>query len=122
MPAFIRPSKRTAAKNRAKRLNYMSVCREVDIRDAFRCRVCLRFCRDTGAHHHHIVFRSQGGEDTASNLIVVCAWCHDAIHQQRIRVTGTATDLRIECRPAQGWDAPNSAMSKSTATVTKGTL
>jgi 5-methylcytosine-specific restriction endonuclease McrA len=120
MPAFIRPSKRTAAKNRAKRSNYAAVCREVDARDGDRCRVCGALALTP--HHHHIVFRSRGGKDTPSNLIAVCDFCHDAIHQQRIRVTGTATDLRIEYRPAQGWDGPNSAMSESTATVTKGTL
>jgi 5-methylcytosine-specific restriction endonuclease McrA len=121
MTAFIRPSKRTAAKNRAKRSNYAAVCREVDARDGDRCRVCgcltLR-----GRHHHHLIFRSRGGKDVPSNLIVVCAWCHDDIHQQRMRVSGTATNLSVWFRPTQGWDGLNSAMSKSTATVTKGTL
>jgi len=39
MPAFIRTSKRTAAKNRAKAANYRKVCAEVDTRDFGHCRV-----------------------------------------------------------------------------------
>jgi 5-methylcytosine-specific restriction endonuclease McrA len=117
----VKLSARKAAANRVKRAAYARVCREVDARDGDVCRVC-RCLVLRGRHHHHIVFRSRGGKDTVSNLIVVCAWCHGAIHQQRIRVTGTASDLLIRVRPAQGWDVPNSAMSESTATVTKGTL
>lgn len=37
------------------------------------CRVLL--------HCHHIKRRSQGGTDNASNLLVVCARCHDHIHR-----------------------------------------
>ena len=94
--AFIRPSKRTAAKNRRKAANYRKVCEEVDARDRKTCRVCRIW--DGGAlHHHHIVFRSQGGKDTTENIATVCAACHDDIHARRIRVTGDANHtLTIE--------------------------
>jgi len=94
--AFIRPSKRTAAKNRRKAANYRKVCAEVDKRDAKVCRVCRIW--DGGAlHHHHIVFRSQGGKDTTDNICIVCAGCHTDIHDRRIRVTGNANEtLTIE--------------------------
>ena len=86
MPAFIPNSPRKAARNRVKATNYKAVCRQVDLRDRGLCRVC----GFPGGHHHHIVFRSQGGTDTVGNLIVVCAWCHDDIHGRKVRVTGDA--------------------------------
>ena len=29
---------------------------------------------------HHIIFKSQGGDDTAENLITLCLGCHSAAH------------------------------------------
>ena len=29
---------------------------------------------------HHIIFKSQGGEDTAENLITLCRYCHSQRH------------------------------------------
>ena len=104
--AFIRPNKRTAAKNRAKAANYRKVCAEVDKRDAKVCRVCRIW--DGGAlHHHHIVFRSQGGKDTTENLITVCAQCHEDIHAHRISVRGNADaqiviDVDLTADPTKG--------------------
>lgn len=96
MPAFIRTSKRKAARNRAKAANYKWACAEVDTRDFGHCRVCNRFCAPF-VHHHHVVFRSQGGKDTTSNIATVCSACHADIHERRIRVTGNANErLTIE--------------------------
>ena len=33
-----------------------------------------------GTEVHHITFRSQGGNDEASNLCLLCKPCHDARH------------------------------------------
>jgi 5-methylcytosine-specific restriction endonuclease McrA len=85
----VKISTRKQAANRLKRAAYARVCREVDARDGDRCRVCLRFVL-SGRHHHHLVFRSQGGADTTANLITVCAGCHADIHERRIAVTGNA--------------------------------
>jgi 5-methylcytosine-specific restriction endonuclease McrA len=44
------------------------------------CEVCeLR----PGSQVHHKVFRSQGGNDEAGNLLWVCHLCHDDIHAGR---------------------------------------
>lgn len=40
------------------------------------CRVCGQG-RDT--HVHHIVFRSQGGDDDHANLILLCGSCHNTL-------------------------------------------
>jgi len=37
-----------------------------------------------GTDVHHRVFRSQGGNDEESNLILLCRICHDGIHAGRI--------------------------------------
>lgn len=87
---FIRTSKRTTAKNRRKAANYKRVCAEVNVRDRNCCRVCGVFMEIPA--HHHIIFRSQGGEDTTDNLICICADCHDDIHARRIFVTGNGND------------------------------
>lgn len=49
---------------------------EVLSRDRYRCRGCLH---DSG-EIHHILFRSQGGQDTSGNLITLCPSCHRRAH------------------------------------------
>lgn len=41
------------------------------------CRVCNT--RD-GDHLHHLVFRSDYGDDVADNLVPLCAVCHGRVH------------------------------------------
>ncbi len=43
-----------------------------------RCEV--RTCHRSAEHPHHRLRRSQGGEDSLSNLLCVCAACHRHIH------------------------------------------
>ena len=85
-------AKRRQNKSQAKRRAYALVCRAVDARDGLCCRICRNYCVE--AHHHHIVFRSRGGKDVPSNLIRICAGCHDAIHSTRkLVVTGSSDNL-----------------------------
>jgi len=51
--------------------------REVLWRDSFLCQECGSY---TEAPPHHIIFLSQGGDDTAENLITLCHKCHAAAH------------------------------------------
>ena len=37
-------------------------------------------CSGHGEHAHHLLRRSQGGQDALDNLAHVCAHCHAAIH------------------------------------------
>jgi len=39
-----------------------------------------QLCTGIGVHPHHIVRRSQGGDNTPDNLLLVCYFCHDLIH------------------------------------------
>jgi 5-methylcytosine-specific restriction endonuclease McrA len=57
---------------------YAELYRAVLKRDHWRCRSCgMR----SGLHCHHVVFRSQGGEDTKENLCTLCSSCHDGVHK-----------------------------------------
>lgn len=86
-------AKRRQSKARAKARLLAIADETVMIRDMARCRVCQR----PGLHAHHIIFRSLGGKDTTDNLCLLCAQCHDDIHQHRVTVTGNANgQLQIE--------------------------
>jgi len=56
---------------------YKELCFTVFSRDGWKCRCCKR---RSGLHCHHIVFRSQGGDDSTENLITLCSTCHDSVH------------------------------------------
>lgn len=45
-------------------------------RDGNRCRACGRKASEI----HHILFRSLGGKDEASNLLALCDSCHQSAH------------------------------------------
>lgn len=58
---------------------YRELCGRVYKRDGWKCRN-PNCGRRTGLHAHHIIYRSQGGEDTTENMVTVCNGCHDLIH------------------------------------------
>lgn len=71
-------------------------------RDRGVCRVCT--CQTTKwgkgdprlwPEVHHIIYRSAGGSDDMSNLILLCRRCHDDEHMHKIWLSGTAANLRI---------------------------
>jgi hypothetical protein len=75
-------------------------------RDGYRCTVPGCTSR-RNLHDHHIVFRSRGGPDTASNRITLCAFHHQrCLHVGLMRVQGRAPEglvfelgLRPGCPP-----------------------
>jgi hypothetical protein len=90
---------RALEKQRAVDSNWRTVCRLVNERDGYRCRVygtpispSAMAMRDR-AHHHHIVFRSAGGGDTVENVVLISAAAHDEVHVKRtLRIEGNAED------------------------------
>lgn len=52
-------------------------------RDRYQCQVCGT---TNNLHVHHILFRSQGGQDDESNMVTVCFTHHDAIHAHRLTI------------------------------------
>ncbi len=71
-----------------------SARRRILMRDRHRCQV--PGCSRPAVHVHHIEFRAQGGDDDPSNLISLCAAHHlYGIHEELMRVTGTAPDRLV---------------------------
>jgi 5-methylcytosine-specific restriction endonuclease McrA len=61
-------------------------------RDNKRCKVCKS---RNNLHAHHIVFRSQGGDDCSFNLLTVCNDCHEAIHDRYVIILPLNEDQPI---------------------------
>lgn len=59
-------------------LKYKMLCAAVLLRDNYKCRSCGH---RSNLHVHHVVFRSQQGEDTPDNLVTLCNSCHDGVHK-----------------------------------------
>jgi hypothetical protein len=89
---------------------WKAVCKQVDARDGYRCRVCGRRADPNAvglvdrAHRHHIVYRSAGGEDDEANVITLCAECHAEQHAGRLDVKGNArTGVEVWRQRDGGW-------------------
>lgn len=50
-------------------------------RDGWTCQLCGSR-RDLQVHH--LRFRSQGGDDTPTNLLTLCRRCHAELHARRL--------------------------------------
>ncbi len=50
-------------------------------RDFWKCRNCRS---RNSLHVHHIVYRSEQGEDTSANLVTLCLFCHEGLHQGKL--------------------------------------
>jgi 5-methylcytosine-specific restriction endonuclease McrA len=95
-----RPTRFDAKADAAKaaEANWKAVCKVVDARDKRECRVCGVRSNPNGTglldrgHRHHIVYRSAGGQDISSNLVTLCAACHNAEHKHQLRIEGNADD------------------------------
>ena len=92
------PRWRTKQQARAAEAKQMKEAfRQVEARDGRACRVCKRRLQSIGVvdgwHHHHLQYRSRGGEHTTDNLVLLCPKCHTAVHDAEIRLSGDA-DLR----------------------------
>ena len=73
-----------------------SMRREVLMRDRYRCRV--RGCGHAGfLELHHIVPRSEGGENRPENLVTLCASCHRLLHERGL--VGGALDGLLRAGP-----------------------
>jgi hypothetical protein len=44
---------------------------------------CVACLAKEDLQHHHLVTRAEGGEDADTNLITLCAACHDKLHSRQ---------------------------------------
>lgn len=68
-----RPRKSLQKKKKIKKKSNLKKC----VQDNPRCRYCGS---SNEVSAHHIVFRSQGGDDAMGNLITLCFECHRKVH------------------------------------------
>jgi 5-methylcytosine-specific restriction endonuclease McrA len=93
--------KRQQAKAKAKRqetrrdrVKWALVCLSIFMRDQGRCRVCQRGVKplhgnpEQRAETHHIQYRSAGGSDDSTNLVLLCGSCHALEHAHRLQIRG----------------------------------
>lgn len=111
-PRYLEKAKKVAAARKAERECYA----QVDTRDSHCCRVCRKRVGGVGilqaAHHHHILYRSKGGEHDPAQVCLLCVACHSAIHNGELRLTGDANarnsigvlcGLTLEQADESGW-------------------
>ncbi|MGO9126912.1 MAG: HNH endonuclease [Terriglobales bacterium] len=56
---------------------YEQLRKQILNRDGWRCQACGAM---SNLEVHHKQFRSQSGDDSEQNLIVLCAKCHSSLH------------------------------------------
>lgn len=69
-----------------KNLEWLNLQRQVFERDNFKCTHCKGRSKSFELHAHHLILRSEGGEDTLENLITLCKTCHVAYHKGEIEL------------------------------------
>ena len=107
------PSRHETARDRkaAYEKAWREMCAVIDKRDGKACRCCDKRSdpEATGllarGHRHHLVYRSAGGTDESSNVVTLCASCHDDEHRNRLRIEGNPDERLTFWRKdeAGGW-------------------
>jgi len=97
MVAFPKPRPKLLDKRKAKASkasDWRKVRAVVMARDGHRCRACGL---TNGLDAHHVVARSLGGKDKATNLIALCRPCHQSVHGHVLLLHGgTARTVMFE--------------------------
>lgn len=106
---------------RAEDIRQMKACyKAVDARDGGRCRVCRTRGNPNAMtllerlHHHHLVYRSRGGQHETDSVLLLCGDCHEAIHvtatlrlegdaDARDVVTGRLAGVQVSRYTEAGW-------------------
>lgn len=81
-----KPTPKLLAKQKAKKdetREWLKVRKFVLSRDGHCCRACGS---SHGLEVHHVVFRSLGGRDEASNLVALCDDCHRSVHGHILKI------------------------------------
>lgn len=79
-----RAKKKAAAKQAKRRTRPPTRYIPMDIRKAVYERdECCRWCGAQGQEVHHVIYRSQGGPDTLTNLVLLCNRCHMRAHSSK---------------------------------------
>lgn len=83
-PSLANPRIRRWGYQKGDNYGYVNTKAMVLNRDNYTCQCCKGKHKDSKLEIHHIVFRSKGGSDEASNLITLCHTCHKDLHSGKI--------------------------------------
>jgi len=64
---------------------YKKLCKQVLERDGYKCRNPRCRLRNN-LSVHHIIYRSELGEDASYNLCALCVDCHSAVHNYKLYI------------------------------------
>ena len=76
------------------RAKYSLLCQYIAERD-YVCRGCYK---NLSVDVHHLVYRSQGGDDSPRNCVGLCRSCHDKAHRREL-VLPDRTVRRLASEP-----------------------
>lgn len=88
---------------------------EILTRDGYRCRYCGASPQTTVLHIDHVLPRSKGGRDDASNLVTACADCNLGKTDRRIVGIPAGFALTPDPRPARLAKMDRAAASRKAA-------
>jgi hypothetical protein len=79
-------SRRKRSRLKLSAAEYKKLCTKILQRDGYKCRCCKSRQNLTV---HHVVFRSQGGDDAPWNLLTLCNECHhEGVHDRYLIIRG----------------------------------
>ena len=59
----------------------------IKVRDKYTCQNCKGKSKDKHLEVHHIIYKSNGGNDDLKNLILLCKTCHNKVHSNIITLS-----------------------------------
>ena len=79
-----------------KDLEWLNLQRQTFERDRFKCTYCKGKSKCYELHAHHLIFRSEGGEDVLDNLTTLCKKCHVSYHEGEIELKRVKSKGKID--------------------------
>lgn len=79
-----------------KNLEWLNLQRQTFERDRFKCNYCKGRSKCYELHAHHLILRSEGGEDILENLATLCKTCHVAYHKGEIKLKKIKSKAKID--------------------------
>lgn len=81
---------------------YKFLCQWVMARDRWKCRMPGCKARQ-GLSAHHIVFRSQQGDDASYNMLTLCIEHHDAVHRYELLILPQVDGEKVNANKGVHW-------------------
>ncbi|MDR2213289.1 MAG: HNH endonuclease, partial [Pseudomonadales bacterium] len=90
-PAMEAMGEKLRTKRMLKKLKYQKQIASLYVSQQGCCALCKQaITRETGWHDHHLIYRSQGGDDSLENRILLHPTCHTQLHVRGLTVNKPA--------------------------------